>query len=569
MRALPVPPTLLLLIWSAPSVAVADRLLVYGPPGSGAERRALAVIEQEDGTCASWDGAEVVADEPGVQIAIEPAGGPCTRWLRIVSSPPRPSVTLRARAPSRGDAQAAVAMGGSHGLGVRASRAGRTVRVALTGAPPSDTVVTAVWRDGESRLRANGAASFAGEVPADELVAVVARSGDLVGAAALPPASAGAGSQSLVVPSALAVPAGAAVRTAAFVVATDRRGRLSRDVPLHVSSERGRLRSLTWLAPGVAAVALTADASMASVDLRVWTTSEVDARAIEIPVQADWPVGALIDAPARVERGDDLLVSATATLLAGAEATDAVGLAVRCGAEAAAHDPAGPFRCATGGGPSVWVIATALIDGRVLPLAQQSVQIHEPPPPPPAVVVSPPAPRPHPLAAVAPAPSSLVPAASLAAGVDLGGNAAWGAGLGARWLATDRLLVTATARYAGARVDAPGVGLVRESLIGTRHGADLLLGAAVRVLGGRTGLVVGAAAGPSWVLGDLRVGGTEVPTSAMRLVAQGSAGPRARLGGFELGLDLGVRLVPVSSETTWREPLATAYLELNGAVGGR
>jgi hypothetical protein len=555
------------LISAVPRAAVADRLLVYGPPGSGAERRALAVIEQDDGTCGPWDGAEVVADEPGVEVAVEPAGGPCTRWLRIASSPPRPSVTLRVRAPSRGDAQAAVAMGGSHDLRVRASREGRTVRVVLTGAPPADTVVTAIWRGGEAPLSANGAATYEGEVPGDELVAVVARSGDLVGADALPPTTARPESQTLVVPSALAVPAGAAVRTAAFVVATDRRGRLSRDVPLHVSSDRGRLRSLTWLEPGVAAVALTADASMPSVDLRVWTTSESDARTIEIPVQADWPVGALIDAPAQIERGHDLLVNVTATLLAGAEATDAVGLAVRCGARPATRDEGGRFRCAPGDGPSVWVIATALIDGRVLPLAQQRVEILQPPPLP--VVAPPPGPRPRARPVTRPAGSPLVPAASLAAGVDAGGNAAWGAGFGARWWATDRLFVTATARYAGARVDAPGAGIVSESLIGTRHGAELLVGAAARVIGGRTSLVVGAAVGPSWVLGDLRLGNTEVPTSALRLVAQASAGPRTRLGGLEPGIDLGVRLVPASSETTWREPLATAYVEVSGAAGAR
>jgi hypothetical protein len=237
LRDFRAPCALLLLISAVPRAAVADRLLVYGPPGSGAERRALAVIAQDDGTCASWEGAEVVADEPGVEVALEPAGGPCTRWLRIASSPPRPSVTLRVRAPSRGDAQAAVAMGGGHGLGLRATRTGRTVRVVVTGAPPADTVVTAVWRDGESPLPASGAATYAGEVPAEELVAVVARSGDLVGADALPPATVRPESQTLVVPSALAVPAGAAVRTAAFVIATDRRVCLRR-TSSHVSSER-------------------------------------------------------------------------------------------------------------------------------------------------------------------------------------------------------------------------------------------------------------------------------------------------------------------------------------------
>ena len=554
-------------ILGASGVAAADRLLVYGPPGSGAERRALAVLERDDGTCASWEQAELVADEPGVQVVTEPTGEACTRWLTLTSDPPRPSVTLLVRTSAGAQSRVAVAMGGDHGLGVRATRAGRGVRVVVTGAPPADTTVTAVWRDGERRLSPGAESSYTGEVPAAALVAIIVRSGDLVGADAVVPATGRLESQALVVPSALAVPAGAAVRTAAIVVATDRRGRLSRDVPLHVSSDRGRLRSMTWLRPGVAAIALTTDAGVPSVDLRVWTSSESDARAIEIPVQADWPIGARIDAPAEVERGHDLLLDAGATLLGGTEASDPVDLAVRCGTAAATRGEDGHLHCVAPQGPSVSVIATAVIDGRVVPLAHQQVAIREPPPPPPTAPV-PVAHRVAPRASAAATGGPLAPTASLAAGVDSGGNAAWGAGLGARWTVTPRVLLTATARYAGAAVDVPAAGPVQEPLVGTRHGAELLLGGGIRLLPGPTSLVAAIVAGPSWVGGNLRVGTADVPVSAVRMVGQVSAGPRTRLGNLELGLNLGLRVVPLSSESTWREPLATAFVEAIGVAGG-
>jgi hypothetical protein len=161
----------------------------------------------------------------------------------------------------------------------------------------------------------------------------------------------------------------------------------------------------------------------------------------------------------------------------------------------------------------------------------------------------------------------LAPAAVALVGIDGAGGAAWGAGLRTDLAIGGALFLTTAARYTGASIDAAPAGALHEGLVGARHAAELQAGAGLRgrLLGVR---IAGAATlGPSWLFTDAAIGATAVHATAFRMIGQASAGPRARLGGLSVGLDFGVRVVPWSSERTWREPVATAFVEvMSGAT---
>jgi len=565
MRHLLAPVVMLGALVAGPRTVAADRLVIYGPPGTGTDRRALAVIAGEDGACAPWSGVTAAVDEAGAAVSLEEPAGDCARWVRIHADPPREQVTLRLRPGAGAEAVAAVAMGSDQGLELRSTRSDTHLRVRVAGAPEGDPVrVTAVWSDGQADLSAAGS-DFVGTVPADALVGIVARSGSLVGADALPATVGTArGPEVLALPSALAVPAGAAVRTAAFLFVADGRGRLSSSVPLRVVSGRGRLRSLTWIRSGVAAVGLSAAPGTPSVDLSTWTVSEASRRTLEIPVEADWPARARVDAPGTVLRGDSVTVRVSATTLAGLEVT-ADRLRVTCGPSAARREPEGHFVCtAPAAGPEIALVVGAIVDDREVPLAHRLLAIHEPPPPP-----SPPPPPPRRRASppAPPAPRSrLAPAALALVGVDSSGEAAWGAGVRAELAMGPHAFLTAATRYTGASIDVAPEGLVTDPLVGTRHGAEIQAGGGLSVRVGRMLVATSATIGPSWLFTDATVGGSDDRSAALRLIGQASAGPRGRLGAIALGVDLGVRLVAWSTERTWREPVATAFLEVSGGA---
>jgi hypothetical protein len=574
------------LVLLGPGAAAADRLVVYGPAGTGAERRALVVVQRDDGTCAPWTGLTAAADEPGVTVALEDAEGACARWVAIQASPPRAQITLRVRGvvqDSRVDpgprartsrraveTAVAVAMGSDRGLELQATRSGRHVRVRVTGAPPEEEVrVTAFWEGGQAALvRARGSRDdFTGEAPTDRIVGLVARSGSLVGADAVAGEGPDAGSAALVVPSALAVPAGASVRTAAFVIVTDGRGRLSRSVPLRIVSRRGRLRSLTWVEDGVAAVGLSAPAGTSSIDLSAWTLSEASARTLEIPSVADWPAHGALEVPRSTPHGDRVPIVLTASTLEGL-AVSPDRLRVACDSVPAERDEGGGFTCAAPADDrrEIVVVASAVVDDQTIPLAQVSAAIEPAPPPPPPAPPAPVAPVRRRARAPARSVARVAPAAVALVGIDGSGAAAWGAGLRTDLAIGATLFLTTAARYTGARIDAAPAGALHDGLVGARHAAELQAGAGLRgrVFGVR---FAGAATfGPSWLFTDAAIGATAVQAPATRLIGQASAGPRARLGSLAVGIDLGVRVIPWSSEQTWREPVATAFLEVMGGA---
>ncbi len=368
-----------------PTPAEAAALHVLGPQGTPAERRALVVLETSDGGCASADALELSTNEVGVDVHPGPPAGPCARWFTLKASPPRGQVQLEARA-GEAVASAAVAMGSERGLAVRLQRRGARLTARVNGAPHGEPVsVVAFFADGSTQLRAASDA-WTGSVPPHALVGVVARSGGLTGAAASSTGGAAAGPAVLLLPSDLSVPAAGAPRTAAFLVVTDRHGRLSRNVPLRVRSERGELRALEWLSPGLAAVKLAARAGSPSVDLRAETQGATAQR--DLPVVASWPADAQLEVPAHVAPGSPIPVRATVRTVDGAIlASDAV--AFRCG-DGSPVENVSEVSCPESTVGVALVVLVARVDGRLVPLATRSVRVVAPPapraPPPPARV---------------------------------------------------------------------------------------------------------------------------------------------------------------------------------------
>lgn len=558
----------------APGLASADVLHVYGPDGTPAERRALAVIERADGTCADWEELELQAEGAGVIVEMLEPVGACARWIRVVARPPRDTVRLRALGAGV-ESSTAVAMGSDRGLRVDVRRRGDELVATLDGArEPLDARVVAVWAGGEVELTYRDG-DWVGEVPRRELVGVVARSGGLTGAAAAPP-SRSRRPGLLLLPSDLAVPAGGTPRTAAFLVVTDRRGRLSQNVPLRVQSERGQLRSLDWIEPGLAAVRLSVDAGVDRLDLTVRAGELHVSR--DLPVVAAWPGSAELDGPREVDEGERFDVQATVRSIEGTPIA-AGDVHIACGGEAHATARATCLAPAAG---SVLVIASSLVDGRAVPLASRVVAVRDaaPPPraePPPAAVEPATEAREAVLpAAVAPParPTQRVRALSVGAlvhgGIDLWGRPSIGGGLRVRVDLGGRFALSSEARYAATPFSAAatpaGSMPSTDAVEGTRHAAELslALSARARVLG--IMLAASGSGGIAWAHEAATVGNADTNATGIMPVLTAAVGPLLQLSdAIVLDLSLGVRFVPWSPRTLWPESPARVFLEVGGA----
>jgi hypothetical protein len=292
----------------------------------------LSVLEGDDGSCISWDSVDVESVEDGVTIEEGERIGDCVQWLTVSTEEPQETVSIRARSP-RGEAVGTVGLSGEENLPIHINRSGRSLAVRVgRGQVSEGSSVHAYWDGGSMELESSQRGVFRGQVPADAIVGVVARSGGVVGASfSIPDAFRSRRVNAILMPSELAVPAGGAPRTAAFLIVTNQRGRPSNTVPLNITSERGRLRGMSWIRPGLAAIQLSTEVGVTSVDLTVSFGEEVFGRA-ELAVSAGWATRAQLELPATVTEGEQFELSVTASSLDGDSVTP-TDLRVRCGGE--------------------------------------------------------------------------------------------------------------------------------------------------------------------------------------------------------------------------------------------
>lgn len=245
---------------------------------------------------------------------------------------------------SPGAARARTPTDEADALEIVAERRGRQLSVQVRGgAEGREVTATAFWPEGSAPLEHTSPNQLVGRVPRKGLVGVVVRSGPSARAAVVTPVQGPRRRNALLLmPSGLAIPAGGEARTAAFLVATDARGRPSRHVPLHITSKGGRLRGMTWVAKGVAAIDLAADSDATLVELQVATEDGTRRVRAEVPTEA--PASA-DDAPASSEKAEPLEVQ-------GAEADrppEAEPVVASPSPEPPAPEPAEPNRTLTAG----------------------------------------------------------------------------------------------------------------------------------------------------------------------------------------------------------------------------
>jgi hypothetical protein len=544
----------------------AQALHVYGPDGTPAERRALVVVE-EGGGCAPAGELELASPDPGVTVELGEAAGSCARWVTIRAQPPRTSVRIEAAGNST-----AVAMGSDRTLAVRVDRRGRRITARIEGAAPDEEVrVLAFWPEGEAELSRDGDA-WHGDVPADALVGVVVRSGGLVGAAASAPGRLRAGPAVLLMPSHLAVAAGGAPRTAAFLAVVDRRGRLSRNVPLRLRSEHGRLRRLEWSSPGLAAVGLSVDAGVDRLDLSAHVGGAVVSQR-ELEVSAGWPAEGWIEASESVELGEAVHMTAGARTVDGAS-VEPGRLRARCGdAEPIAVAGDGTVRCDAGAEGPLAIGLAVLVDGRAVPLAAAVTRVVQREPVPivaPVPVASeaePPAPA-LPREDIRPARGVAIGALAHG-GIDAWGRPSVGGGARARVPVEGPWALGVVLRYAATPFSATPAGahVVDGELTGTRHATELALEGAARGRLAGVGVTAWVDVGLAWVRESARLGNATLPADGLTATGSVAVGPYFELGSTSsIELAAGARFAPVSAGAVWAEPPVRLFVEVAGAI---
>lgn len=539
-------------------------LHVLGPPGSSVERRVVVVVEGPRG-CAPPGDVTFAVVEAGVSVErVETAAGGCAQWVSVRGPPGLAAATLEA---VYGDARARaqVSFDARPRLDVQVQRRAGVVRVTVTGGEPRS--VTAYTADGSTALARAGAAW---EGPAtDASLLVVASGDDVFGAAILPDSRARSGSPPLVLlaPAREQVVAGGAPRGAAVVATFDANGRPTRAMSLSVTSERGQLRSMEWMATGLAEIRLGAPIGVASVDLSVSAPHaqmrqlEVVARPTALPMRSELRV----ELPAsRRSAGTRLFARAWDD---GGRDVEPGRLRLRCGDGTVRElDSAGTATCpASSTASTATVLAAATDDSvpyplastEVAPLAASAVAVvvaRGPDEPPPAAAG--PGSRAHPWTV----------GGRVTGGVDTWGRPAIGAGARIGFALGDRVRVEGGVGYAVVGVSADAASLAATNLEGVAHTIEVPLGVAVALVRGPYGIGARASLAPAWVKDAGHVGTLSADASAWRLAASLTVGPRLTTHGFELGVDVGVRVCGALTDGAWAEPPVRVIAEVSGAL---
>lgn len=550
-------------------------LHVYGPEGTSNERRVLAVVELPDGRCAPWSSITLGLSEEGVTLEAGEQLSDCVRWLDLSSESDRQTVMVTAVGEGW-EATTVVGLEGYRGLEMILDRRNGTLTATLVNAPLGETMsVTAYWADGEVDLEVVEPSVFVGQVPPRALVGVVARSRSLLGAA-LSAGTLRAGPRAIIMPSNLAIPSGGAPRTAAFLVVTNRRGRPSSHVPIRVASERGSLRRLDWVRPGLARIDLYAPPIARSVDLRISARGTTLAEG-ELTVVAGWPVRVQIDVPPEVVVGESVQIGIAGNTLDG-EAIDPALIRVRCDSLVLQPEDGNSVECSWPDTGSAVVTATVHIDGRDIPLASRTTEIVSPPPPP-SPPPSPPEEETPSLPPETQRRSELLIGGLLQGGVDTWARGTWGVGLYLeariwRWLRfktwTRYSLTPFSAESSRASLEDESTALMAaEDLQGVQHNVELLVGGSAQLLDGRVSLILALALGGAYSFSRAELGTTDASGEAWRLVSAFSIGPRFTMGRMRLDVEARVQIAMASTKGNWDGSPVGFMIEVSGGAGVR
>lgn len=535
-----------LCLCALPTQAAAQTLSVYGPEGTARERRVMAVLADDDGRCVpvsvplEWSAA-------GGEVAPEEAAGDCVRWLRLTRDADDRfggrSDVLRVRVAGPGlTASAVVPMRDAAHLEVRARRVGRRLIVEVEGVS-REGLSGFVVADGETIPLEVGHEALEARVPGG-LLGVVVRTGTMVGVTAVRPRGSARAAQVLVLASDLAIEGGGPPREVAFVVASDRHGRLSQELPLTVQSTRGELRSLRWVGPGVAAIGLSAPAASGTIDLAVGHEGEALTR-VELDVASAWPVSAEI---ASMEVRGGFVVAASAVGADGEPVSDAQFRA-RCGAS---EPVALPAHCDVQPGEHTRVTVMAVVDGRLVPLAVRELTARE--------VESAVEPEPPPAAR-----ADWQVVAFARGGYDVWERAAVSGGGRVAYAPVPWLSVGVSLGYRHTFWRSSDASDQRRALLGQRASVEALVYSEL-AFGEDVGGVIRLALGGGWTGSRITLDGVDDVADVAHFTARLAGGPRFRFGAIVLGADVGVSTGVDSSVLAWeRAPLAV-HLEVNGGV---
>ncbi len=402
---------------------------------------------------------------------------------------------------------------------------------------------------------------FTGSVPRHKALGVVARSASLAGATAL--AGAARSPSAVIMPSKLSVPAGGSPRVAAFLVVSDKRGRLSRGVPLNVQSDNGRLHALTWLKDGIAAVQLSVDSHVREMDLRVSVSGHEPIQK-RLSVSSGWPVRGALVAPDKAFVGEAIALRVSAVDSAGQE-VEPGALRIRCGTNLVTPSADGTAACdGTSAKPGDLAVSlNAWVDGRAIPIGYRRVRLEDRAPAPAA--------RRTPLTADSQRAAKQDSAAGFrVAGLGHGGIDAWGQpayGVVLRGLLPELGILRPSAgiRYSQSRIDASPSSPVQDQLTGTSHNVDVLLGTDLAIVRGKTfAFMARGDVGPTLVTHDAKVGAVDASDQSARFSASAGVGPAMQADNLELQSFFGARYVTASNQS-WEEAPIRFFAEIGGA----
>ncbi len=564
--------TALVLLALGHSATAAD-LVVFGPAGSETERTAFVAVERDDGTCADPGSLRFHAEEPGTTVTIGESVSPCVSRIVLRSPTAVTEVHIRATGPGT-DLSARVAMSAGRIEAPVASRtAGRLRVVSRATGSATPTLVVAVWNGGRAALTETEPGVFSGAVPPGRLLLVIATRGTAASAAVVPAVGLH-GSEVLLATPGLALPQGGTSRTAAFIAITDGSGRLSQNVPLEVQSDRGVLRRLTWLAPGLAVVELGGREGVETADLLVRganRAANLSESRTEIRVEPSWPVRARIEAPNTTTRGAAVPIRVSAQRLDG-HPVDVTMLRVRCGARDVTLDADGRAECTFGSDPgdARTIAARVLTNGRTVTLATRSVTVLGPVPstqPADSTASShPPSASPTPLPVPDRRRAQIALAVMVWGAADLWLRGTVGGGLRAEAHLSPALRLSLAARYGATALGGDASAPVEQNLRGVQHTVDLQFGAGLeRQLGPVRG-VIRLSAGPGIAYSAASVGARAAVGRSLLLVGQLAVGVRRPVGPVDLGIEVGGRAQTPLAGNAWADPPLGFFVEVSGAL---
>jgi hypothetical protein len=320
---------------------------------------------------------------------------------------------------------------------------------------------------------------------------------------------------------------------------------------------------MRWLRPGLAAIELSTELGVSSVDLQIYLDSELLAQA-ELAVSAGWPVAGQLVVPHHASVGDAFDVAFEATNLSQ-EPVRANELRLRCGPAEIPLEADGRASCQGREAGPLFVVGGAMVDGQFLPLVSGATLIRP----------QPGEPRPNGAPPDGTEPSTSRPPLFVGLSVD-GELDTWahgGVGLGGhlagrfwRWLGLEGGLRYGANFFAARAAGGQAIN-VEGDLEGVHHHLELrvaLTGAFLHrgawSLSGRVG------GGGALLITKATVGGNEASAYAFRPMVFLSLGPCLTLERTRLGLQAGLRVPFMTSSGTWEEAPVRFFVEVQVAL---